>query len=99
MRYLLPRLLILLGIGTSAYLLLFGGEYSLFTLRQLKQEQEQEQERLEALYDTVEALTARADSLESDSALLERIAREHFGLVRPGERLYRFIGTPPVFEP
>jgi cell division protein FtsB len=38
----------------------------------------------------VERLRARADSLENDSATIERIARERWGMIRPGERLYRF---------
>lgn len=38
----------------------------------------------------VERLRARVDSLENDSATIERIAREKWGMIRPGERLYRF---------
>jgi cell division protein FtsB len=39
----------------------------------------------------VDSLEARADSLQSDSATIERIARERYGMIRPGERLYRFV--------
>jgi cell division protein FtsB len=53
-------------------------------------ELEQERTRLTAVQDEVERLRARVDSLENDSATIERIAREKWGMIRPGERLYRF---------
>ena len=49
--------------------------------------------------DQVAALRARADSIQNDSATLERIAREKYGLIKEGERLYRFVdsaGADPV---
>ena len=39
---------------------------------------------------------ARIDSLESDSATLERIARERYGMIRDGEILYRFADPEPT---
>ena len=39
----------------------------------------------------VEALRAREDSLMNDSATIERLARERYGLIRDGEKLYRFV--------
>jgi cell division protein FtsB len=44
----------------------------------------------------VARLQARADSLATDSAALERIAREYYGLIRDGERLYRFVEPDSV---
>jgi cell division protein FtsB len=41
----------------------------------------------------VARLRARVDSLEHDSATIERIAREKWGMIRPGERVYRFQDT------
>jgi cell division protein FtsB len=43
-----------------------------------------------ALGRQIDSLRAWADSLEVDSATLERIARERYGLIRDGETLYRF---------
>lgn len=75
----------------AAYFALFGGEYSYFELRRVRQERAAEQLRLEQARAEVEALRARQDSLLHDSATIERIARERYGLIRPGEKLYRFV--------
>ncbi len=80
----------MLVIG-AAYFALFGGEYSLLELHRLRNDLEQEQVRLEQARAEIQRLEARVDSLESDSATIERIARERYGLIRPGERLYRFV--------
>ena len=84
------RLLLPLVAGAAGYFAVFGGEYSAFEVWRLGREQARETARLEALRDTVAALRAHADSLESDLATLERLARERYGLIRDGERLYRF---------
>jgi hypothetical protein len=42
----------------------------------------------------VESLRARRDSLLHDSGAIERVARERYGLIRDGERLYRFADSP-----
>ncbi len=80
------------GIGLAAlYFFLFGGEYTFLDIWRIDRAEKQETAELEALQKEVEALQGRVDSLTTDSATLERIAREHFGLIREGERLYRFV--------
>lgn len=81
-------------LGVAAYFALFGGEYSVFELRRARQQAEEEAAELARLRQEIDSLAARADSLETDSATLERMAREGFGMVREGEVLYRFT-TPP----
>jgi cell division protein FtsB len=86
-------------VAGAAYYALFGGEYSLFEAKKLERERAAEQARLQQTREEVTALRARADSLQHDSATLERIAREKYGLIRNGERLYRFVdsvGANPV---
>ncbi|HET9984932.1 MAG TPA: septum formation initiator family protein [Longimicrobiales bacterium] len=78
--------------GVAGYFAVFGGEYSLLDVRRLEKEREKEMEQLDSTRAEVKRLEARADSLEKDSATLERIAREKYGLIRAGERLYRFAG-------
>ena len=85
------RIALAVVLGVALYYALFGGEYSVFELRQLSKRVEQEQLRLDSLHAEVDSLEARADSLENDSATIERIARERYGMIRPGERLYRFV--------
>lgn len=78
-------------VAGAAYFALFGGEYSLLELQRLESDLAQEQVRLEEARAEITRLQARVDSLENDSATIERIARERYGLIRPGERLYRFV--------
>lgn len=84
-RFLLPTL-----VGAAAYFAVFGGEYSLIDLWRLQRQYEREQAELVRLRDSLAVLRARVDSLESDPAVLERLARERYGLIRDGERLYLF---------
>jgi cell division protein FtsB len=83
------RLILPVLLGLAAYYALFGGEYSLFELRNARKEVQVQGRELEALRREVDSLRAWADSLQNDSATLERLARERFGMVREGEVLYR----------
>lgn len=84
-RVVLPALLAL-----AVYYAVFGGEYSIFELRQARIDIERADIELAELRARVDSLRARADALENDPATLERIARERFGMIREGETLYRF---------
>ena len=86
-------------VAGAAYYAFFGGEYSLMEARKLERERIREEQRLAETQREVRALRARTDSLQNDSATLERIAREKYGLIKDGERLYRFVdsaGADPV---
>ncbi|HZN16291.1 MAG TPA: septum formation initiator family protein [Acidimicrobiales bacterium] len=50
-------------------------------------------ERLEVLKKGNKSLAARADELHSDAAV-ERLAREQYNLVRPGEEAYAILPGP-----
>ena len=88
-RFLLPSL-----IGLAFYYAVFGGEYSLFELRKARAEIEAREKEVAALSRTLDSLRAWVDSLQNDSATLERLAREKFGMIRDGEVLYR-LAEPP----
>ena len=62
----------------------------IFDLRSARSSLGTEQTHLEALRVEIDSLRARADSLQHDDALIERIAREEYGMIRQGETLYRF---------
>jgi cell division protein FtsB len=84
---------VLLGLALlvgAAYFAVFGGDYDLFDLRRVRAERAVEAQRVAADAAEVDHLRARRDSLLHDSATIERIAREQYGLIRDGERLYRF---------
>jgi cell division protein FtsB len=86
-------------VAGAAYYAVFGGEYSLLEMRRLERERHAEADKLTDTREQVKSLRLRADSLEKDSATLERIARERYGMIKPGERLYRFVdsaGANPI---
>lgn len=89
-RAIVPTLLL-----AAVYYAVFGGEYSVFELREARQALEVEGEALVRVQADIDSLQARADSLRSDPATIERIAREEFGMIRDGETLYRFADTEP----
>ena len=84
-KLLLPAVLLL-----AAYYAVFGGQYSWFDLRAARAEVASEERDLAELRRQIDSLEAWADSLQVDSATLERIARERFGMIREGEVIYRF---------
>ena len=81
----LPAVLLL-----AAYYAVFSGEYSWFALREVRMELEQVEDELTRKNQQIDCLLALADSVESDPSMLERIARERFGMIMDGETLYRF---------
>lgn len=83
-KIILPALL-----GLALYYAVFGGEYSLFELSKARRDIESKNQELIHLRREIDSLQAWADSLQYDSATLERLARERFGMIRPGEVLYR----------
>jgi cell division protein FtsB len=89
-------LLLLVG---AAYFAVFGGDYDIFDVRRVRQDRAIEEQRVEEARAEVERLRARRDSLAYDSATIERIARERYGLIRNGERLYRFADSPTATVP
>jgi cell division protein FtsB len=82
------RLILPILLGLAVYYALFGGEYSLLELRQARSEIAAQEEELNLIRGENEYLRARADSLQNDSATLEKLARERFGMIRDGEILY-----------
>ena len=80
----------------AVYYALFGGEYSLFELNAARAAVETERADLADVRGQIDSLSAWADSLEEDSATVERIARERFGMIRDGETLYRFAPADSI---
>jgi cell division protein FtsB len=78
----------------ATYFAVFGGDYDLFDLHRIRRERAAEEQRVAEAQVEVERLRARRDSLRHDSGTIERIAREQFGMIRDGERLYRFADPP-----
>ena len=87
-RLVLPGALLLAG-----YYAVFGGEHSVLDVRRARAERVAEEADVARLRLENDSLRALLDSLEKNPAMLERLARERFGMIRDGEVLYRFA-TP-----
>ena len=91
----MKRLILPALIGVSVYFALFGGSYSVFEVRRVRAESVELQKRLAELEHANDSLGAWAEALESDSATIERLARERYGMIRDWEILYRIIAQAP----
>ena len=84
------------AVGTVAALALAafavqGGEYSTLDLLRLKNQARTQRDSIVALRTAVDSLSRLKRALETDPATQERVAREVFGMIRPGERLYQVV--------
>ena len=68
-----------------------GGEYSTWNWLQLRSEEREEREAVARLRVEVDSLTKVALAVERDPKVQERVAREAFGMIRPGEFLYKLV--------
>jgi cell division protein FtsB len=73
----------------------FGGEYGTLDWWQLKRQVRDERAAIQRLKLELDSLRWEADALEHDPATQERVAREQFGMIRPGEILYRVETVKP----
>ena len=72
-----------------------GGEYGTLDWWQLKRQLREEQAAVERLTAEIDSLRKEAEALERDPVTQERVAREAFGMLRPGEILYRVETVKP----
>lgn len=83
-----------LAVVVLALALLFaaqGGEYSTWDFLTLKRQQGEEVERIRELEHEVDSLRRQAVAIETDPEVQERLARESFGMLRPGEFVYNIL--------
>ena len=86
-------LLVLLGAFIVIWFS-FIDVYSLKTRWELHERKEDLQLRTEELAAKSEQIKSRMEALESDPALLEKIAREEYGMRKPGETVYKIKKNP-----
>ncbi|MDH5805013.1 MAG: septum formation initiator family protein [Gemmatimonadota bacterium] len=68
---------------------LMGGEYSTPDWWTMRRNLAFEHEAIERLTAEIDSLRTEAELLETDPVTQERVARERFGMLRQGEKLYR----------
>ena len=77
-----------LGIAATGFLV-FGGAGAV-RVWQLRQEMEALEREIQVLRVEADRLNRTVDRLRDDPALVEQIAREDLGMVRPGEKVLKF---------
>lgn len=95
----LVRTLLAAAWLAGGYYFVLGGEYSVFDLRELKSERDAMAAQVDSLRERADSLAARAESLATEPTAIERLARERYGFIRDGERLYRFVAVEERQEP
>ncbi len=85
------RLAIAGFVLSGAYYGLYGGVYSVMDIRSMQTERADLIEAVDSLVSLTDSLVQRGDSLATDPAAIERVAREEYGFVKDGELLVRFV--------
>jgi len=83
------RLLSTVGIIGGLAFGVAGGEYATWDWWQLRREMRTEQAALDSLRAEIDSLEIEVRLLERDPATQERVARERYGMLRPGEIMFQ----------
>ncbi len=68
---------------------LFLDTYSLYTRYELHQRKVELERKTDELREEIDLLEVKIEEIETDPSVLERIAREEYGMRKPGETVYR----------
>jgi cell division protein FtsB len=82
------------ALSILALVVVAYGSSGLVRLWQMKREVEALEREIVTLRGETADLARSVDRLRNDPDAIEKIAREEFGLVRPGERVLKFPSTP-----
>lgn len=77
----------------------FGGEYGSQDLIALRRKVRGQREDIARLRHEVDSLLRLQHAIETDSATQERVAREVFGMIRDGEKLYQVVPRDTSLRP
>jgi cell division protein FtsB len=83
-------------LAVATYYGVWGGEYSMWDVRRLRTQVEAESLRVVRSRAETDSIRTLARSLENDPAMIERVARVRFGMIREGEMLVRFVDLDTV---
>lgn len=93
-----PLLLLVLLLGWLQYRLwLSDGSWGEVTA--LQNQVEHQKRDNEGLQQRNDALAAEVEDLKSGEAAVEERARSELGMIKPGEKFYRVVETPPAPMP
>ncbi|RKZ07186.1 hypothetical protein DRQ05_03535 [bacterium] len=86
--------LILLIIVSLIVVVFIVGDVGLINLLSAKRRIEKLEKKIADLKAENEALNKKIAKLKSDPFEVEKVARERYGYIRPGDKVYRFITLP-----
>jgi cell division protein FtsB len=86
----LQRVLFFLVLAALIYVF-FLGDSGLIKITQLRLERSRLDRSIAELEHTNQQLEATITRLENDNFYIEKVGRERYGYVRPGDRVYKFI--------
>ena len=83
------KTVLVIGIVAAALFLFLSGEDGYVRVHAKKQELAQLRQRIEVLEIQNDSLRHQVWQLDNDLDYVEKVAREEFGMARPGESVYR----------
>ncbi len=83
------RALVVLLIAAGVYMSIWGGGFDAFRASEIQDTLRARESELPVLLERIDSIERRMEALRTDDEALERLARERYGFVREGERLYR----------
>jgi len=87
----LSRIIVGLLVLGMVLFALFGGDYGAQHLFGMNRQVDNERARISALRHEVDSLARVLHALKTDAATQEKVARELYGMIRPGEILYQVV--------
>ena len=85
------QVVLALVVAGMAYYAVEGGEYGTMDLLALRKQVRGEREAISRLRMDVDSLAREQHALANDPVVQERVARELYGMIRPGEILYQVV--------
>jgi len=85
------RRVVLVVLVLAALFAVQAGEYSTWDYLTLRREERDQRARIAVLKREVDSLGKVAVAAETDPRVQERLAREQYGMIREGERVYTIL--------
>ena len=86
-----PKLFVLTIFGCLALAVLVSGDYNLASLWGLRRQRQELAREVDSLRVENQLLSDQIKRLDNDPGAIEKVAREDFGMARPGESVYRVL--------
>ncbi len=83
----------LIALALFIFYHILAGRNGLFKLAELRREQRIAQGRIDSLATRKLTLEAEKQRLLTDSAYMEKLARQELGMAKPKEKIYRFVAA------